>query len=64
MIINPTQVRVIEFRRQDALAVAASARLITAATEPSRSTTPRTVGRIRAGLHQAVASLVTLAAIG
>lgn len=73
MMITPTQTRVINDRRQDLLTAAAHARLITAAT-PTRVTddrrqellaaTPPTVGRIRASLRQAVASLVGLASIG
>jgi len=64
MIVTPTQVRVTDDRRQDLLATTARARLITAATQPSPSAALRTVGRIRAGLRQAVASLVALASIG
>ena len=52
------------FRYDDLLAEATRTRLITAATQPSPSATRRTVGRLRAGLRQAVASLVALAAIG
>lgn len=55
-----------QFRYDDLLAGAARTRLITTATQPSPSPSPtlRTVGRIRATLHQAVASLVVLASIG
>ena len=64
-MITPTQVRVVaEDRRQDALAWAALARLITVATRPARSATPRRAGRVRAGLRHTVASLVAFAAIG
>jgi len=64
MMITPTEVRVTEDRRQDLLAAAARARLTTPATRPAPSAAPRPVGRLRAGLRQAVASLLTLAALG
>ena len=51
-------------RNADLLAEAARHRLIAAATQPSRSTLPRPVARIRVVLRQSVASLVTLFAIG
>lgn len=61
MIVTPTQIRVIENRRQDLLAATARARFIADATRPAASATPRSEGRIRASLRQAVASLVALA---
>jgi hypothetical protein len=64
MIITPTEVSVIEDRRQERLAATARARLITAATQPAPATTSQKVGRIRASLREAVASLVALAPIG
>ena len=64
-MITPTQISVVaEDRRQDALAWAARARLVAAATRPAPSARPRPVGRVRAGLRHAVASLVAFAAIG
>lgn len=60
-MIMPTQLRVTEDRRQALLAATARAHLITAATRPSRSSTPRPAGRVRAGLRHAVAALVALA---
>ena len=60
---TPIQVSVVaEDRRQDAIAWASRARLVAAATRPSPAT-PRTAGRVRAGLRQAVAALVAFAAI-
>ena len=64
-MITPIQVSVVaEDRRQDALAWAARARLVKAATRPAPPATPRPAGRVCAGLRQAVASLVAFAAIG
>ena len=64
-MITPIQVSVVaEDRRQDALAWAARAHLVAAATRPSPPATPRTVGRVRAGLRHAVASLAALAVMG
>jgi len=63
MMITPTEVRVTEDRRHDLIAATARARLITAATHPSPSTTPRPVARLHASLRQAVAALVALASI-
>ena len=63
-MITPAQMQVADDRRQDLLAAAARARLVMAATQPAPSATPRPVGRVRAGLRHAVASLVALAAIG
>lgn len=63
-MITLGQLEVIEQRRQDALAWAARTRRVTEATRPSPSATPRQAGRVRAGLRQAVASLVALASIG
>ena len=63
-MITLAQIQVIEERRQDALAEAARARLVTAATRPVLPATPRPAGRVRAGLRHAVASLVAFAAIG
>ena len=64
MMISPTMIRVTEDRRQDLLAAMARDRLISSATQPSSSAAPRPVDRIRAGLRQAVASLIALASIG
>jgi hypothetical protein len=64
MIITPPQIRVTDDRRQDLLAAAARARLISAATQPAPSAAARPVARVRTGLRQAVATLVALAAIG
>ena len=64
-MISPTQISfVAEDRRQDARAWAARARLATAATRPVLPATPRPAGCVRAGLRQAVASLVAFTAIG
>ncbi len=63
MMITPTQIRVTEDHRQDLLATAARARFV-AATRPAPALAPRPVGRVRAGLRQAVAALAALAAIG
>ena len=64
-MITPIQVSVVaEDRRQDALAWAARARLVVAATQGSPSATPRPAGHVRAGLRHAVAALVAFAAIG
>jgi hypothetical protein len=62
-MIMPTQIRVTEDRRQALLAASTRAHPITVATRPSRSSTPRLAGRVRAGLRHAVASLVALAFI-
>ena len=59
-MIMPTQSRVTEDRRQDLLSATARAQRITAETRPSRSSTPRPAGRVRAGLRHAVASLIAL----
>jgi hypothetical protein len=63
MMLTQSQVDAALLRYDDLLAAASRARLITAATQLAPATTPRPVGRIRAGLRQAVASLVALAAI-
>ena len=63
-MITRSHIDAAQFRYDDLLAEAARTRLITTATQFSPSTTPRTLGRIRASLRQAVASLVALAAIG
>ena len=66
MLITPTEIRVTDDRRQDLLAAAARARLVTPASRPVLSATPRPARRVNAGLRlrQAVASLVAFAAIG
>jgi hypothetical protein len=51
-------------RNAELLSEAARDRLIAAATQPSNSTLPRPVARIRVVLRHSVASLVTLFAIG
>jgi hypothetical protein len=63
MLNTPTEIRVADDRRQEALAWAARARVI-AAVQPAPSVASRPVGRLRAGLRQAVAALVALAATG
>ena len=64
-MITPTQVSVVaEDRRQDALAWAAHDRLAASVTRPALPATPRPASRVRAGLRQAVASLVAFATIG
>ncbi len=63
-MITLGQIEVIEQRRQDTLAWAARARLVAEATRPMCSATRRPAGRVRAGLRQAVASLVALASMG
>lgn len=50
--------------RRDLLGATARDRLVSAATQPSPSAPPRTVGRVRAVLRQAIALLVALASIG
>ena len=60
-MIMPTQVRITEERRRALLATTARAHVITAATLPVHSSTPRQAGRVRAGLRQTVASLIALA---
>ena len=60
--LDPTyHVRLLQ--NQDLAREAARARLIAAATSPSPSTTPRLVGRTRAGLRHAVAALAILASL-
>ena len=63
MIISPAQIQIAEDRRQVLLAMAARGRLGTAASQPSPAAPPRTVGRFGAGLRQAIAALLALAAI-
>jgi hypothetical protein len=64
MIITPTQVHVTELHRQELLARNTRARIISAAPQLRPSATPKPVGRIRAGPHQAVMSLIAFAPIG
>jgi hypothetical protein len=63
-MMMPTQIRVTEDRRQALLAETARAHLIMTATRPSRSSMPRPIGRVRATLRHAVASLVALVFVG
>lgn len=62
MLITPTQVQVTVDRQQELVAAVVRDRLIAVATQPSA--TPPPVGRIRASLRQAVASLFALASVG
>ena len=62
-MITPTEVRVTDDRRRDLLAATARARLVTAATRPMLSATPRPAGRVRVRLRHAIASLAALASI-
>jgi len=64
MMLTQGHVDAALFSYDDRLAAAARARLSTAATRPPTSTMPRPVGRIRAGLRQAIAALVALASFG
>ncbi len=63
-MITRSHIDAAQLRYGDLLAEATRTRLITAAIQPSPSTTRRTVGRIHASLRQAVASLVALASLG
>ena len=63
MLLTPTQEQVTVDRQQALIAAVLRDRLISTALQPSRRATPRPVDRIRAGLRQAVASVVTLIAL-
>jgi hypothetical protein len=63
-MITPTDVRVIDDRRQDLLAASASARLVRSATQPApAAAASRMPARVRAAFRHAVASLAALVAI-
>ena len=63
-MITPTDVRVIDDRRQDLLAASATARLARSGPQPTpAAAASRKPARIRAALRHAVASLAALVAV-
>ncbi len=64
MIFTQSDADAVLLRCNDFLAVAARDRMVAEANQRSSFGKPRTLGRMRAGLRQVIASLVALASIG